>query len=104
MLVSALVRIATRGGPRASSFCRRRVAYTGTAKLLHWLISGAQFAFAWTMPHIGRDTAVTALGLGDLDIASLSLRLESFPGRPHGPAGALVALLLAACGASAWLA
>jgi cytochrome b561 len=41
-----------------------RSAYTGTAKTLHWLILVlliAQFIFAWTMPHIGRDTPVTTL-------------------------------------------
>lgn len=39
-------------------------SYTGTAKALHWLIVVlliAQFTFAWTMPHIGRDTPVTTL-------------------------------------------
>jgi cytochrome b561 len=38
--------------------------YTGTAKSLHWLILAlliAQFIFAWTMPHIGRNTPVTTL-------------------------------------------
>ena len=38
--------------------------YTGTAKALHWLIVIlliAQFVFAWTMPHIGRNTPVTTL-------------------------------------------
>jgi cytochrome b561 len=38
--------------------------YTGTAKVLHWLIVVllvAQFIFAWTMPHIGRNTPVTTL-------------------------------------------
>ena len=38
--------------------------YTGTAKSLHWLIVAlliAQFVFAWTMPHIGRNTPVTTL-------------------------------------------
>ncbi len=38
--------------------------YTSTAKLLHWLIVVllvAQFIFAWTMPHIGRNTPVTTL-------------------------------------------
>jgi cytochrome b561 len=33
--------------------------YTTTAKSLHWLILAllvVQFAIAWTMPHIGRDT------------------------------------------------
>jgi cytochrome b561 len=38
--------------------------YTSTAKFLHWLIVVllvAQFIFAWTMPHIGRNTPVTTL-------------------------------------------
>jgi cytochrome b561 len=38
--------------------------YTTTAKSLHWLIVLlllAQFIFAWTMPHIGRNTPVTTL-------------------------------------------
>ncbi len=38
--------------------------YTGTAKALHWIIVLlliAQFVFAWTMPHIGRNTPVTTL-------------------------------------------
>jgi cytochrome b561 len=38
--------------------------YTGIAKTLHWLIVLlliAQFIFAWTMPHIGRNTPVTTL-------------------------------------------
>jgi cytochrome b561 len=38
--------------------------YTSTAKILHWLIVAlliAQFIFAWTMPHIGRNTPVTTL-------------------------------------------
>jgi cytochrome b561 len=33
--------------------------YTGTAKLLHWLILAlltVQFVIAWSMPHIGRNT------------------------------------------------
>ena len=39
-------------------------SYTGTAKVLHWLIVVlliAQFIFAWTMPHIGRNTPVSTL-------------------------------------------
>ena len=39
-------------------------SYTGTDKMLHWLILAlliAQFAFAWTMPDIGRNTPVTTL-------------------------------------------
>ncbi len=38
--------------------------YTGTARLLHWLIVAlliAQFIFAWTMPHIGRTVPVSTL-------------------------------------------
>ncbi len=41
-----------------------KAGYTGTAKLLHWLILAlliGQFIFAWTMPHIRRDTPVTTL-------------------------------------------
>jgi cytochrome b561 len=39
-------------------------SYAPTAKVLHWLIVAlliAQFTFAWTMPHIGRNTPVTTL-------------------------------------------
>ncbi|MEI9803624.1 MAG: cytochrome b [Pseudolabrys sp.] len=38
--------------------------YTGTAKALHWTIVVlliGQFIFAWTMPHIGRNTPVTTI-------------------------------------------
>jgi cytochrome b561 len=41
-----------------------KAGYAGTAKSLHWLIVAlliGQFIFAWTMPHIGRNTPVTAL-------------------------------------------
>jgi cytochrome b561 len=41
-----------------------RPGYTGLAKTLHWTIVVlliAQFIFAWTMPHIGRNTPVTTL-------------------------------------------
>jgi cytochrome b561 len=43
---------------------RMAVGYTGTSKALHWLIVAlliAQFTFAWTMPHIGRNTPITTL-------------------------------------------
>jgi len=43
---------------------RKGASYTGVAKALHWLILAlliAQFIFAWTMPHIGRNTPVTTL-------------------------------------------
>ncbi len=39
-------------------------AYTGTARLLHWLIVVlliVQFIFAWIMPHIGRTVPVSTL-------------------------------------------
>jgi len=38
---------------------RTAAGYTGTAKLLHWLILTllvVQFVLAWTMPHMRRDT------------------------------------------------
>jgi cytochrome b561 len=38
--------------------------YTGTAKLLHWLIVAlliVQFIIAWTMPHIGRNTPLVTM-------------------------------------------
>ena len=41
-----------------------KIGYTGTAKALHWLIVLlliAQFVFAWTMPHIGRNTPIMTL-------------------------------------------
>jgi hypothetical protein len=43
---------------------RTAAGYASTAKGLHWLIVAlliAQFTFAWTMPHIGRNTPVTTL-------------------------------------------
>jgi cytochrome b561 len=43
---------------------RKGASYNGVAKTLHWLILAlliAQFIFAWTMPHIGRNTPVTIL-------------------------------------------
>ena len=42
----------------------KTAGYTPTAKSLHWLILAlliGQFIFAWTMPHIGRNTPVTTL-------------------------------------------
>jgi cytochrome b561 len=42
----------------------KSAGYTRTAISLHWLIVAlliGQFIFAWTMPHIGRDTPVTTL-------------------------------------------
>jgi cytochrome b561 len=57
--------------------------YTGTAKTLHWIILAlliVQFALAWTMPDIGRDTPVTTLislhfSVGVLIILVAALRL-----------------------------
>jgi cytochrome b561 len=43
---------------------RTELGYTSTTKTLHWLIVAlliAQFIFAWTMPHIGRNTPITTL-------------------------------------------
>lgn len=43
---------------------RTGAVYNGPARTLHWLIVLlliAQFIFAWTMPHIGRNTPVTTL-------------------------------------------
>ncbi len=43
---------------------RKGTSYNGVARTLHWLILAlliAQFIFAWTMPHIGRNTPVTTL-------------------------------------------
>ena len=57
--------------------------YTRTAISLHWLIVAllvGQFIFAWTMPHIGRNTPVTTLislhfSFGVLILAVAVLRL-----------------------------
>jgi cytochrome b561 len=66
--------------------------YTGTAKLLHWLILAlliAQFLFAWTMPHMRRDTPVTTLislhftfGMIVLAIAVVRLGWRVTQGKP----------------------
>src|SRR5579875_839306 len=58
-------------------------AYTPTAKILHWLIAAlmtVQFAVAWTMPHIGRNTKPETLinlhfSLGTLILFLVVLRL-----------------------------
>jgi cytochrome b561 len=57
--------------------------YTSTAKLLHWsmaVLIGSQFAVAWTMPHIGRNTVPEQLinlhfSLGVLLLAVAAVRL-----------------------------
>jgi cytochrome b561 len=70
--------------------------YSGTAKMLHWLVVLlliAQFIFAWTMPHIGRDTPVTTLislhftfGIAILAVAAVRLGWRmTHPAPPHTP-------------------
>ena len=71
---------------------RTAAGYTGTAKLLHWLILAlliAQFIFAWTMPQIRRDTPVTTLislhftfGMIVLAIAVVRLGWRATQGEP----------------------
>ena len=71
--------------------------YSGTAKFLHWLIVAlliAQFIFAWTMPHIGRDTPVTTLislhftfGMIILAVAVVRLAWRLINGAPPQEAG-----------------
>ena len=66
--------------------------YAGTAKTLHWLILAlliAQFAFAWTMPHIGRNTPVTTVislhftfGIVILAVAAVRLVWRGTHGEP----------------------
>lgn len=72
-------------------------AYTGTAKTLHWLIVVlliAQFIFAWTMPHIGRNTPVSTLiglhftfGVIILGVAAVRLLFRLVRGAPAPEAG-----------------
>jgi cytochrome b561 len=67
--------------------------YTSTAKFLHWLIVAllvAQFIFAWTMPHIGRNTPVTTLislhftfGVVILVVAIVRLSWRTIHGGPQ---------------------
>lgn len=71
--------------------------YTGTAKVLHWIILAlliAQFIFAWTMPHIGRNTPVTTLislhftfGVIVLAVAIVRLLWRVTHGEPAPEAG-----------------
>ena len=72
--------------------------YTRTAISLHWLIVAllvGQFIFAWTMPHIGRNTPVTTLislhfsfGVLILVVAVLRLFWRASHGEP-APANGL---------------
>ncbi len=71
--------------------------YTSTAKSLHWLIVLlliVQFAAAWTMPHIGRNTPVTTLislhftmGIVILAVAVVRLAWRFTHGEPEPEAG-----------------
>lgn len=71
--------------------------YTGTAKLLHWLIVAlliAQFTFAWLMPDIRRDTPVTTLislhftfGIVILAVAVMRLAWRAIHAEPPPEAG-----------------
>ena len=68
-------------------------SYSGAAKALHWLIVVlliAQFIFAWTMPHIGRNTPVTTLislhftvGIVILAVAVIRLIVRLMHGEPE---------------------
>jgi cytochrome b561 len=70
----------------------RPAGYTTTAKSLHWLIVAlliGQYIFAWTMPHIGRNTPVTTLislhftfGIIILVVAILRLVWRAFHAEP----------------------
>ena len=76
---------------------RLTAGYTGTAKALHWLIVAlliAQFTFAWTMPHIGRNTSITTLislhftfGVIILAVAIVRLLWRLWHGEPEPEAG-----------------
>jgi cytochrome b561 len=71
--------------------------YTSTAKTLHWLIVAlliAQFIFAWSMPHIGRNTPVTTLislhftfGMIILGVAIVRLAWRATHAEPAPPDG-----------------
>jgi cytochrome b561 len=75
----------------------KATGYTPTAKSLHWLIVAlliAQFTFAWTMPHIGRNTPVTTLislhftfGIIILLVAIIRLVWRAMHGEPVPHAG-----------------
>jgi cytochrome b561 len=74
-----------------------RADYTTPAKSLHWLIVLlliVQFAAAWTMPHIGRNTPVTTLislhftmGIVILAVAVVRLAWRFTHGEPEPEAG-----------------
>ena len=67
-----------------SSFeTNEKIGYTPVAKLLHWLVVAlllCQYALAWTMPHIGRNTKPDRLidlhfSFGVLILVVLAIRL-----------------------------
>jgi len=67
--------------------------YSGTAKLLHWLVVAllvGQFVIGWLMPHIGRNTQPNTIinlhfSLGVVILAVLILRLAWRWTRPEPP-------------------
>lgn len=68
-----------------------RTEYTGIAKLFHWLILAllvVQFAIAWTMPDIGRDSVPTGLIGWHLSVgaAILAVMIVRFAWRLTHPA------------------
>ncbi len=75
----------------------KTAGYTSIAKTLHWLILVlliVQFAVAWSMPHIGRSTPVTALisvhftmGIVILAVALVRLFWRATHGEPEPEAG-----------------
>jgi len=75
----------------------KSAGYTRTAISLHWLIVAllvGQFIFAWTMPHIGRNTPVTTLislhfsfGVLILALAVVRLVWRATHGEPEPEAG-----------------
>jgi len=80
-----------------------RTEYTGIAKLFHWLILAllvVQFAIAWTMPDIGRDSVPTGLigwhlSVGAAILAVMIVRLAWRLTHPAPPAPADLAPALA---------
>ena len=77
----------------------KSAGYAATAKVLHWLVVLlliGQFIFAWTMPHIGRNTPVTTLislhftfGVTILAVAIVRLAWRLIQGEPEPAAGLL---------------
>ncbi len=86
--------------------------YTGTAKLLHWLILAlllVQFVIAWTMPHMKRDTQPDTLinlhfsfGVLVLAVAVVRLAWRATHGEP-APENGLPPLQLRSARVLHWL-